>query len=160
MPVISTEAKRTGQTRGFLVAFAIAAANLFLSDFMSDAQQKAPKPMPVSEAKQFAFAATTAKQRNLPGFQLDPEGLRDGLYVFDGIWAGLPNGSVMVGFFAVDRITGSVWNPVLECHQIRTPALDSLQQRRRKQLELSIDQLRSFAANGPLCPDPTHVPQH
>jgi len=108
--------------------------------------------MSVKEAERFALAAVAPRLKHLPDFQFDlPQKNPEGLYVFNAIWQGLPGGSVEIGFYAVDPVTGTVWDGVAECRQIATPALRALQQKRLKQLDIHSDQIRKFQAKGPQC---------
>jgi hypothetical protein len=117
------------------------------------AETKSPARMSVSEAKQFALAATPHKSKQLPGFQLELDNSAyEGLYVFNAIWEGLPGGSVESGFYAVDPITGTVWDSVMECDQLSTPRLRELQKRWIKHSGLTKTQLFKFQAPGPQCP--------
>ena len=117
----------------------------------SHAQGK-PEAMSVQEAEQFALAAVAPKLKHLPAFQFDtPQKNPEGLYVFNAIWQGLPEGSVEIGFYAVDPVTGTVWDGVAECQQIAMPALRALQQKRQKRLGINSDQIRKFQAKGPQC---------
>lgn len=149
MPVISTEAKRSGDVCSLLRAIA-ALALVALGSLHSFAQQ-APTPMSEEQAKKFALAAVTPKQRALPGFGLEPPEKTNGLDIFNAVWEGLPNGSVEIGFYAVDPITGTVWDAVMECQRRTTPQLRTLQRRRRQALRLSAAQLKRFEAKGPQC---------
>jgi hypothetical protein len=109
--------------------------------------------MSANQAKQFALTAIPRKLKQLPGFQLDLDNSAyEGLYVFNAIWEGLPSGSVEAGFYAVDPVTGSVWNAVMECDELTTPSLKELQARWRKHSGFSKAQLLKFQAHGPQCP--------
>jgi hypothetical protein len=109
--------------------------------------------MSVTEAKQFALAAIPLKSKQLPSFQLESDNSAyEGLYVFNAIWAGLPGGSVEIGFYAVDPITGTVWDAVVECDKLSTPSLRELQTKWIKHSGLTKAQLLKFQAPGPQCP--------
>jgi hypothetical protein len=126
---------------------------LFFTLGLSQAQTPSPVRMSVAEAKQFALAAIPLKSKQLPGFELDLDNSADeGLYVFNAMWEGLPGGSVNVGFYAVDPITGTVWDAVMECDQLSTPSLRELQTKWIKNSGLTKAQLLKFQAPGPQCP--------
>jgi hypothetical protein len=109
--------------------------------------------MSATEAKQFALAAIPHKSKQLSGFQLELDNSAyEDLYVFNAIWAGLPGGSVEVGFYSVDPITGTVWDTVMECEQLSTPRLRELQKRWIKHSGLTKTQLLKFQTPGPQCP--------
>ena len=128
-------------------------AILLLSpDALSYAQTKHPSQMSVEEAKQFAMAAIRPEAKRMSGFQLIPENSAyKGLYVFNAIWEGLPGESVEIGFYAVDPITGTVWNAVMECDRLSSPELSRLQLKRREQSGYSKIQFQKLQANGPQC---------
>jgi hypothetical protein len=118
----------------------------------SQAQQGQPEPMSIKQSEQFALAAVSSRAKRLPAFQFDtPQKNSDGLYVFNAIWQGLPEGSVEIGFYVVDPLTGTVWNGVAECQQISTQPLRVLQQKRLKELGITAIQLRKFELKGPQC---------
>jgi hypothetical protein len=108
--------------------------------------------MSVTEAKQFALAAIPLKSKQLPGFQLELDNnVCESLCEFNAIWEGLPGGSVEVGFYSVDPITGTVWNAVMECDKLSTARLRELQKKWIKHSGLSKTQLLKFQAPGPQC---------
>jgi hypothetical protein len=99
------------------------------------------------------MAALPLKLKQLPAFQIE-------LYVnpsshrfdfFQAIWAGTPNGSVIVGQYAVDPETGDVFNAVVGCSELSTSALRKLQDKARAQLGLSDARYHKIKSNGPLC---------
>ncbi len=117
------------------------------------AETKSPTRMSVAEAKQFALAAIPLKSKQLPDFQLEIDNNADeSLYVFNAIWEGLPGGSVEIGFYAVDPITGTVWDSVMECDQLSTQRLRELQKKWIKRSGLTKIQLLKFQSPGPQCP--------
>lgn len=70
--------------------------------------------------------------------------------VFEAIWAGLPKGSVNVGFYAVDPLTADVWDGVV-CQEITSPKLQQIQRRIRHRLGLSASRYRRMRVLGPEC---------
>ena len=133
--------------KGFLIS-----AILFVSSDFASTQTAGPFRMSVIEAQRFALASVPLKQRKLPGFQFDKPQADKGLYVFNAIWEGLPNGSVEIGFYAVDPITGTVWNAVMECEQINTPRLRRMQGEWIKRSGHTKAELLKLQATGPQCP--------
>ncbi len=126
---------------------------LLCPDALSRAQKQAPTQMSPQEAKQFAMAAISPRAKRMRGFDLIPDNSAyKGLYVFNAIWDSAPDESVEIGFYAVDPITGTVWNAVMECHQLTTPELSRLQLKRREQSGYSKMQFKKMQANGPQCP--------
>jgi hypothetical protein len=126
---------------------------LFLTLGLSQAQTPSPARMSVTEAKQFALAAIPPKLKQLPGFELIlGNNACESLCEFNAIWEGLPGGSLEVGFYSVDPITGTVWNAVMECDQLSTPSLRELQTNWIKHSGFTKAQLRKFQTPGPQCP--------
>jgi hypothetical protein len=120
---------------------------------LSHGQPQTPARMSPAQAKRFALAAIPARSKRLPDFQLELESTNayPGLYMFNAIWEGLPEGSVEIGFYAVDPITGAVWNAVMECMQLKTRQLRQLQARWTRHSGLTKAQLHKLQANGPQC---------
>ena len=130
----------------------IAKLLLYLGPLGYAQTEKAPQ-MSVQEAKQFAMAAISPKEKRMHGFQLLPDNSAyKGLYVFNAIWDGPPDYSVEIGYYAVDSVTGTVWNAVAECHELSSPKLRQLQQTRRVRFGYSKAQFQKLQANGPQCP--------
>ena len=128
-------------------------AVFLFSGSLGYAQTPKASKMSVQEAKQFALAAISPGTKRMHGFQLIPDNSAyKGLYVYNAIWDGVPDGSVEVGFYAVDFITGTVWNTVAECHQLSSLKLRGLQQTRRVRFGYSKAQFQKLQANGPQCP--------
>ncbi|MBB5057773.1 hypothetical protein HDF16_002479 [Granulicella aggregans] len=125
---------------------------LLLSGTVAVTHAQRPTKMSAEEASRFAMAAISSKAKQMPGFQLLADKSADkGLYVFNAIWEGLPGGSVEIGFYAVDPITGTVWDAVMECDELSTPKLRALQRTRRKQSGYSKAQLHKLQVTGPQC---------
>jgi len=93
-----------------------------------------------------------------PGFELDkytdpyfPE-----FWSFQGIFDN-PGGSVNLGFYAVDRKTGDVWDGVV-CKRATSPSLRKLQLAIRNRIRLTTDEYRKIRRPGPMC-DPDEKPR-
>jgi len=99
-------------------------------------------------------AALPAETRSLRGFELDllPDERFPNFYIFLAAWAGPPNGSLVIGHYAVDKSTGDVWNATSECEELSTPALQSLQRKIRRRIGVSNSEYRQIKRKGPLCP--------
>jgi hypothetical protein len=119
---------------------------------LGQSPRNTPARMSVAQAEQFALAAIPVKLKRLPAFQLETSSNADeSLYIFNALWAGLPGGSVEVGFYAVDPVTGTVWNAVMECDRLTSPRLRELQMKWTKQSGLTKAQLLKLQATGPQC---------
>ena len=86
-----------------------------------------------------------------PGFELvkytDPYSPE--FHSFQGIFDN-PGGSFNLGFYAVDRKTGDVWNGVV-CERAISPSLVKLQVAIRNRIGLSKDEYRKIRRVGPMC---------
>ena len=108
----------------------------------------------VAQEKQLVTAAIPAKLKRLPAFQIDdvyhdPNSQR--FDFFQALWTGLPNGSVVVGSYAVDPATGDVFDAVSSCNELSTASLRKLQVRIRLQLGLTNSRYHKIKTKGPLC---------
>jgi len=104
------------------------------------------------EARKLVMAALPSSTKHLPKF-----GLEGGLdshdprfYVFMAYWAGAPNGSMVIGHYAVDTSTADVWDAVMACQELSTPALRKLPKGVRLRLGLSEAQYRRVKRRCPL----------
>ena len=66
-------------------------------------------------------------------------------------WAGTPNGSVVVGNYAVDPNTGDVFSATRSCKEEQNRNLRALQTRIRASLHLSQSEYQRLKTKGPLC---------
>ena len=115
-----------------------------------------PKVTP-TEARQLVSVALSDKIKRLPGFDLLttdlPEDVQKCL-TFDVIWANAGEGSVHVGFWAVDMRTAEVWEPTL-CERVTNKSLRNLQRSIRKRLGVTDAEYRMALKHSPCCtPDP------
>jgi hypothetical protein len=108
----------------------------------------------IDEAKNLVSAALPLTTRQLPKFAVegDSDPNFPTFYSLSATWAGAPNGSMVIGFYYVDKSTGDVWNAVAECQEESNPALRRLQVRIRHQIDLSDAEYRKIKKKGPLCP--------
>jgi len=93
----------------------------------------------------------------LPGFGLEKftSEYDPGFQFFQGIFDN-PGGSVNLGFYAVDRKTGDVWDGVV-CERASSPSLVKLQAAIRNRIGLTRDEYRKARRPGPMC-DPDEKP--
>lgn len=107
----------------------------------------------VAEAKILVAAAVPEKTKHLPKFGVEyfgePEPSQ--FYFLTAYWAGAPNGSIVIGNYAVDRSTADVWDAAMECHEIQNPKLQSLQKSMRVRIGLSDPEYEKRKRKGPLC---------
>ena len=112
-----------------------------------------PRAVSVDEAATLVSAALPSKLRHLPKFGLEEyqDGHSPKFYFFTAYWAGAPNGSMVIGNYAVDSSTGDVWNAVTECDEQSTPALRKLQRTLRARIGLTDAEYKRIKSKGPLC---------
>jgi hypothetical protein len=107
-----------------------------------------------NQAEELVMASLTAQQRRLPKLEAVPDdspGLSSKFMFFIVTWEGTPNGSVVVGNYAVDPYTGDVFSATRECYEERNKRLAALQVRIRAKLHLSQAEYRRLKTRGPLC---------
>lgn len=130
---------------GFLavVCFCLNSANA--SDY--------PKPMVTpAQAKALVLASVTADQKRLPRLGTEQYNDPNSRFMFFTVtWAGAPNGSVVVGNYAVDPYTGDVWSAVASCDEESNQELRTLQSRIHASLGLSHSEYIRLKTKGPLC---------
>jgi hypothetical protein len=106
----------------------------------------------LDDAKALVRAALPSKTKQLPKFEIEggDDPTYPHFYVFQALWAGTPNGSVVVGIYAVDKETVDVWNAPAACVEMSTPALHELQAKVRSRMGLSRDEYRKKKRRCPL----------
>jgi hypothetical protein len=131
-----------------------------VSSFVYSADR--PRIVSLDEAKSLVLEALPLKTRQLPKFGLEVHLDQDSFYYVSAMWAGVPNGSVMIGNYAVDSRTGDVWSATTECEEESTPALRKLQAKVRLRIGLSDSEYHKINGKGPLCPwsDGSPVDRH
>jgi hypothetical protein len=105
------------------------------------------------QARALVMASLAGEQRRLPKLgaeQYDAPESSQFLF-FTAISEGTPNGSVVVGNYAVDPYTGDVWSAVIGCHEEKNKRLRALQARMRSTLHLSQSEYQRLKTKGPLC---------
>jgi hypothetical protein len=92
------------------------------------------RDLSLEEAQRLVVAALGPKVEKLPKFGLDVESDPDDtdFYRFEATWDN-PVGSVVIGFFGVDRATGDVWR-LVPCEKIESGRLGRLQRELRRRI--------------------------
>jgi hypothetical protein len=103
-------------------------------------------------AKALVMAALTSEQRRLPklGADQDPPS-SSRFWFFTVTWAGPPEGSVVVGNYAVDPYTGDVFSSTASCYEYSNKGLRALQAQVRSSLHLTRSKYQRLKTKGPLC---------
>jgi len=111
------------------------------------------RTLSLEEAKKLVLEALPRKARSLPKLSLEGglDSAYPGFYIFSAMWAGPPDGSVVIGSYAVDSSTGDVFDPASECTEISTPALRKLQEKLRSRIGLSDSAYQKIKGRGPMC---------
>lgn len=130
----------------------VACLLLSLLSVAAAAQKQDSQLVTDKEARKLVLAAMPASVKRLPKF-----GLEGGLdsrdprfYLFTAYWEGAPNGSMVIGNYAVDTSTADVWNAPAACQEMSTPALRKLQKEVRSRLGLSQSQYQKVKRRCPL----------
>lgn len=105
----------------------------------------------LDDAKKLVMAGLPSAEKGLPRFELEyfPEQDSAEFYSFTGVWDN-PNGSVVAGNYAVDKATADVWNSVMACEELKTPALRELQSQMRLRIGLTPAEYRNRKRGCPL----------
>ena len=107
----------------------------------------------IDQAEALVMASLTPQQRRLPKVEADafapPNPSR--FLFFTVTWEGTPNGSVVVGNYAVDPYTGDVFSSTMSCYEEKNKRLTALQTRIRAQLHLARPEYKRLKTKGPLC---------
>ena len=107
----------------------------------------------VEQARALVMASLTKEQRRLPRLGVEQSGAPDfsKFMFFTVTWEGLPNGSVVVGNYAVDTYTGDVFSATMSCYEEKNRRLHFLQAQVRTTLHLSQSEYQRLKTRGPLC---------
>lgn len=105
------------------------------------------------QARALVLASLSPEQKRLPSLGADPykDPNTTKFLFFTVTWAGTPNGSVVVGNYAVDPHTGDVFSATIGCEEEKNKSLEALQRRVRATLHLSDAEYRKLKTKGPLC---------
>jgi hypothetical protein len=111
-------------------------------------------PAEIDALLRAAVAIDSPDALKLPGFEFQKLGGRDSYYprfmVYEAIWAGAPGGSVNIGFYALDPLTGDVWNGVM-CEEFKSSRLAEVQRQVRAHIGLPWRQYQNLKTTGPQC---------
>jgi hypothetical protein len=129
---------------------------LFLVSFCATETRAVDPPehkITSDQAKALVLASLTALQRQLPKVEAEPYDAQDSskFLLFTVTWEGTPNGSVVVGNYAVDPNTGDVFSSTRECYEEKNKRLEALQAQVRAKLHISQSEYRRLKTKGPLC---------
>ena len=114
----------------------------------------AERKITVAQARLLVMASLTAQQRRLPKVGADfgdSDNASPKFWIFTVTWEGLPQGSVVVGIYAVDPYTGDVFIATSECDEVKNKRLEHLQAQVRAKLHLSQSEYQKLKTKGPLC---------
>jgi hypothetical protein len=105
------------------------------------------------QARALVLASLNPEQKRLPSLGADPykDPNTSKFLFFTVTWAGTPNGSVVVGNYAVDARTGDVFSATVGCEEEKNKNLRVLQTRIRASLHLSQSEYQRLKTKGPLC---------
>jgi hypothetical protein len=107
-----------------------------------------------AEARDLVVSALDAGARKLPKLAVDSftdaKAPSPDFYEFAVTWDNV-DGSVIVGFFAVNRATGDVWKSAV-CSRVESPGLKRLQHAMRKKIGLTHADLRKMGKRAPCEP--------
>jgi hypothetical protein len=105
------------------------------------------------QAKALVLASLTRQQERLPKMEAEPfvPPSPSKFLFFTVTWEGTPNGSVVVGNYAVDPYTGDVFSSTISCYEEKNKKLEALQAQIRAKLHLSQSDYQRMKTNGPLC---------
>ena len=104
-------------------------------------------------AHTLAVSTLTAKARHLPGMRFDREKAPhpEGFYWFE-VTANVPDdASPLLGYFAVNKTTGDVWNYV-QCRRLTSTAIRHFQEELRQKGATSAAELQRIADEAPCQP--------
>lgn len=115
---------------------------------------QAKRKVTSDQGRMLVLASLSAQQRRLPSLEADQyEDPKSQFLFYTVTWAGTPNGSVVVGNYAVDPRTGDVFSATAACDEEKNKNLQSLQKRIRSTLHLSDAEYQRLKTKGPLCED-------
>lgn len=99
-----------------------------------------------------ALKGEDAGATDLPGFHLElmSKPIDDRFYYLEATWSNPLLASVVIGHYAVDPLTGDVWNGIV-CSEITSPSLRILQRKLRRSLGISDAWYRRLKKAGPMC---------
>ena len=118
----------------------------------ASATGQAKREITPDQGRALVLESLSPQQRRLPGLEADPyEDAKSKFLFYTVIWAGTPNGSVVVGNYAVDPNTGDVFSATAACDEEKNRKLQVLQKRIRSALHLTDAEYQKLKTKGPLC---------
>jgi hypothetical protein len=142
--MITSKKLRYKLTRGPLLALAVA----LVSQTVICARTR---DLTAAEGRELVMQALDPEAKKLPKLAIDLEDRKvPEFYEFVVTWDN-PNGSVIVGFFAVNQRTGDVWRLVV-CRRVESPGLRRLQDVIRRKVGLGRGDLIKLRSNAPCEP--------
>ena len=138
----------------FCLRFCVIVALVVLICPLQNTPQEVPGPNSITREEARELVNTAVRGRKpieLPGFVLVPYGNDKfpWFYFFEGQWSAL-NGTPLSVHYAVDSLTGDVWNAVL-CEEFNSEAVKRLQQTLRKWHGISTQDYQKLRKPGPAC---------
>ncbi len=132
--------------RAFLVLFAFVCVLNVWAD-------KAERRATTDQARVLVLASLTPKERQLPKLETEPyNGPKSSRFDYFAVtWSETPNGSVVVGSYAVDAYTGDVFSATSSCREEKNKDLEALQKQFRTSLFLTQAEYLKLKTKGPLC---------
>ncbi len=113
--------------------------------------QRSPTVLSVQDARRLVIAAV--RTRKTPGLSLEEYTDKSSpqFYFFTAVWDNpYPNGSVVLGNYAVDQVTADVWDAAMACREISNTAVRKLQREMRSRIGLSHIEYRKKRRSCPL----------
>jgi len=135
-----------------LIALVLLTPVLLFATSKGRGQETAPA---VSEGLAHALAASTltAAAQRLPGMRFDREKAPhpEGFYWFE-VTANVPDeASPLLGYFAVNKMTGDVWDPV-QCMKLASATIRRFQGQLRQKGKISAAEFHRIAGEAPCHP--------
>jgi hypothetical protein len=144
MPDIDNDRKTTITSHTLLLLAALLSTGVTKAALGAD-------PAVVSTEEATAIAREAMKKYH-PGVSIDlmPGQLDPGFYDFEAMDAN-PTGSPLVGHFAVNEVTGDIWDLGGHCKHLTSPNLRKLQHEIRRRLNLRREEYLRGRARKPDC---------
>jgi hypothetical protein len=102
----------------------------------ADAADQAGGRLTTDQGRMLVLASLTAQQGRLPSRGADPyNDPHSKFLLYTVTWAGTPNGSVVVGNYAVDPRTGDVFSATTACDEMKNAKLAALQRKVHSKLQ-------------------------
>jgi hypothetical protein len=126
---------------------------LFALAGTSASARVATPSLTLDEVRTLARAALTDSQQRLSGvgFEFDPAQSHSRYIYVTATWTGTKKGSVILGNYAVDKITADIWSATASCLEMKNSKLKQLQMHIRQRIHLSRARYQKLRTHGPLC---------